>query len=216
ADATDQVDYSKTSDGSDEADAANDVENTADTPAAADHDGAAPRHGADTAEDDFADAPQSTGRSTGQESPNLVASSEANDNDVDRDRTGDGDSNSGSADKAPADTEQRESADSAPAGTVQRDNAVVQSDSAPVKPESAERRLSSFDEVVDGGFGIGSAQPIADGAQPLGHPVKGWHDLKSFVAPGEAGYDGGEPDVWFFNEDAARRAGFTPQGEHDA
>ncbi len=76
-----------------------------------------------------------------------------------------------------------------------------------------ERRISSFDEVRDGGFGIGSASPLDDGAQPLGHAVKGFRDSSTFLAPGGPGYDEAEPDVWFFNEEAARRAGFTPGGQ---
>ncbi|MDN5766763.1 MAG: hypothetical protein L0H96_06720 [Humibacillus sp.] len=76
-----------------------------------------------------------------------------------------------------------------------------------------QRRISSFDEVVDGGYGIGSARPIDDGAQPLAHEVKAWTDRKSFSAPGDEGYDGAEPDVWFYNEDAARRAGFSRDGD---
>ncbi|MEW1954281.1 hypothetical protein [Terrabacter sp. NPDC080008] len=87
-----------------------------------------------------------------------------------------------------------------------------ESDSAG-RQEAGSRRTSSFDEVVDGGFGLGSAAPIADGAQPMGHAVKATRDSRTFVAPGDAGYDDVEPDVWFYNEDAARRAGFNRQGE---
>lgn len=75
------------------------------------------------------------------------------------------------------------------------------------------RRVSGFDEVSDGGYGLGSAASIADGAQPLGHPVKAWHDRKSFVGPDDEGYDGSEPDVWFYSADAARRAGFSGPGD---
>lgn len=81
------------------------------------------------------------------------------------------------------------------------------------RQDARTRRTSSFDEVVDGGFGLGSAAPIADGAQPLGHAVKAQRDGRTFLAPGDAGYDELEPDVWFYNEDAARRAGFDRQGE---
>ena len=73
--------------------------------------------------------------------------------------------------------------------------------------------MSGFDEVVDGGFGLGSAAPIADGAQPLGHAVKGRREGTTFVGPDDAGYDDVEPDVWFYNEEAARRAGFHREGE---
>ncbi len=75
------------------------------------------------------------------------------------------------------------------------------------------RRMSGFDEVVDGGFGLGSAAPIADGAQPLGHAVKGRREGTTFLGPDDAGYDDVEPDVWFYNEEAARRAGFHREGE---
>ena len=75
------------------------------------------------------------------------------------------------------------------------------------------RRMSGFDEVVDGGFGLGSAAPIADGAQPLGHAVKGRREGTTFVGPDDPGYDDVEPDVWFYNEEAARRAGFRREGE---
>ncbi|EWT00443.1 hypothetical protein N865_15720 [Intrasporangium oryzae NRRL B-24470] len=75
------------------------------------------------------------------------------------------------------------------------------------------RRVSEFDEVVDGGYGIGSAAPIADGAQPLGHAVKARRDGMTYVLPEAPGYDDVEPDLWFYNEESARRAGFTPEGE---
>ncbi len=76
-----------------------------------------------------------------------------------------------------------------------------------------ERRISEYDEVRDGGYGMGSAAPLEDGAQPLGHAVKGYRESNTFVAPGEPGYDDAEPDVWFFNAEAARRAGFNPASE---
>jgi hypothetical protein len=76
-----------------------------------------------------------------------------------------------------------------------------------------ERRISGFEEVRDGGYGMGSAAPLDDGAQPLGHAIKGYRDSSTFIAPGGAGYDDAEPDVWFFNEEAARRAGFNPASE---
>ena len=71
-------------------------------------------------------------------------------------------------------------------------------------------RTSSLDEIRDGGYGVGSAAPIDDGAVPLGHPVKAWEDTKTFVAPGHEKYDEAEPHVWFADEHAAQRAGFRP------
>ncbi len=70
------------------------------------------------------------------------------------------------------------------------------------------RRVSEFHELRDGGYGVGSAAPLDDGAQPLDHPVQGYRDSMRFRAPGDAGYDSAEPDVWFYDEAAAERNGF--------
>ena len=72
---------------------------------------------------------------------------------------------------------------------------------------SASRRISAFEEIRDGGFGVGSAAPLEGGAQPLDHPVQGYHDM-TYRAPGDHGYDSAEPDVWFYDEGAAQRSGF--------
>ena len=32
----------------------------------------------------------------------------------------------------------------------------------------------------------------------------------TYRTPEASGYDSAEPDVWFYDEEAARRAGFTP------
>ncbi len=71
-------------------------------------------------------------------------------------------------------------------------------------------RTSSLDEIRDGGYGVGSAAPIDDGAVPLGHPVKAWEDTKTFVTPEHDAYGEAEPHVWFADEHAAQRAGFRP------
>jgi len=113
-------------------------------------------------------------------------------------------------DSTPADDdrgEHDEHDDEEPRGAAPTDTAWSVDDS------TSGRRMSSFDEVVDGGFGIGSAAPIADGAQPLGHAVKGRREGTTFLGPDDAGYDDVEPDVWFYNEEAARRAGFHREGE---
>ena len=70
------------------------------------------------------------------------------------------------------------------------------------------RRVSEFHELRDGGFGVGSAAPLEDGAQPLDHPVQARRDTMTFVLPGDPGYDSAEPDVWFYDEGAAERNGF--------
>lgn len=74
---------------------------------------------------------------------------------------------------------------------------------------SGGRRISDYDEVRDGGYGIGSAAPIEDGAQPLGHPVRAWEDTKTFRGGPEGDWER-EPDVWFMDEQAAGNAGFRP------
>ncbi len=70
------------------------------------------------------------------------------------------------------------------------------------------RRVSDLGEVRDGGYSVGSAATIDDGAMPFGHPVKGWEDTKSYVTPDHPRYDDAEPHVWFTDPDAAERAGF--------
>ena len=71
-----------------------------------------------------------------------------------------------------------------------------------------QRRVSGYDEVRDGGYGVGSAAPIEDGAQPLGHAVKGIRGSGTYLTPGSQGYEDVEPDVWFYDEQAARNAGY--------
>ena len=73
-----------------------------------------------------------------------------------------------------------------------------------------EPRTSSLDEIRDGGYGVGSAATIDDGAVPLGHPVKAWEDTKTFVTPDHAKYGEAEPHLWFSDAHAAQRAGFRP------
>jgi hypothetical protein len=72
----------------------------------------------------------------------------------------------------------------------------------------SDRRVSELGEVRDGGYSVGSAATIDDGAMPLGHPVKGWEDTKSYLTPDHPGYGDAEPHVWFTDPEAAERAGF--------
>lgn len=78
------------------------------------------------------------------------------------------------------------------------------------EPTAPGRRISDLSEVQDGGHGVGSAAPVWDGAQPLGHPIQAYRDTMSYRVPGAAGYDSAEPDVWFFDEWSAQRAGYHP------
>ena len=77
-----------------------------------------------------------------------------------------------------------------------------------MSPATEGRRISGFEELRDGGFGIGSAAPLDDGAQPLDHPVAAYRDTMTYRVPGDAGYDSAEPHVWFYDEGAAERSGF--------
>ena len=77
--------------------------------------------------------------------------------------------------------------------------------------EVAARIVAALD--VDGGYGIGSAAPLEGGVQPLGHDVKASRDGSTFLVPGDEGYDDAQADVWFYNEESARRAGFQRPGE---
>ena len=70
------------------------------------------------------------------------------------------------------------------------------------------RRASALEEVRDGGYGVGSAAIIDDGAIPLGHPVKAWEDTKTFVTPDHPSYADADPHLWFTDADAAQQAGF--------
>lgn len=69
-------------------------------------------------------------------------------------------------------------------------------------------RVSDLHEVVNGGFGIGSAAPISDGAQPLGHPIKANLDTKTYQDLHSPWYAQTRPDVWFLDVGFAERAGF--------
>lgn len=71
-----------------------------------------------------------------------------------------------------------------------------------------QRRVSELHEVVDGGFGIGSAAPIADGAQPLGHPIKADRSTRTYQDLHSPAYEEADPDVWFLDPGFAERAGF--------
>ena len=89
----------------------------------------------------------------------------------------------------------------------------VRTDSAPDSgsdsaSDSDGRRISALVEIRDGGYGVGSAAPLEDGAMPFGHPVKAWEDTKTRVLPEGAGYADVDPDVWFTDANAAESAGF--------
>ena len=67
--------------------------------------------------------------------------------------------------------------------------------------------------VRDGGYGVGSAAPLEEGAVPFGHPVKAWNDTRTFVDTDHPRYDDAEPHVWFTDPEAAQQAGFRRAGD---
>ena len=99
----------------------------------------------------------------------------------------------------------------ASASTVADDAASTDADDS--VDQALGRRVSEFHELRDGGYGVGSAAPLEDGAQPLDHAVQGYRDTMTFRSPGDAGYDSAEPDVWFYDEAAAERSGFRRSGD---
>lgn len=75
------------------------------------------------------------------------------------------------------------------------------------------RRIAGVGEIRDGGYGVGSAAPFPDGAMPQDHPVQAYHDTMTYRTEDSPGYDSTEPDVWFYDEFAAERAGFQRSQE---
>ncbi|MEO7069536.1 MAG: hypothetical protein ABI131_03495 [Nostocoides sp.] len=71
------------------------------------------------------------------------------------------------------------------------------------------RRISDLQEVSDGGYGVGSAATLDDRAMPLGHPIQAWEDTRTYLTPEHPAYDSADPHVWFHDEEAAQRAGFS-------
>lgn len=102
------------------------------------------------------------------------------------------------------------SSDSSGAGASDAGSSDAGSSDAGSADATDGRRTSSLEEVRDGGYGVGSAAPLDDGALPLGHPVKAWEDTMTFVVPAHPSYGDAEPHVWFLDADAAQNAGFTP------
>jgi uncharacterized membrane protein ArfC len=58
-------------------------------------------------------------------------------------------------------------------------------------------------------YGAGSANAGPDGAGPPGWLVKGRMDTKLYYTPDDPPYDAGVAQVWFIDEESAKRARFT-------
>ena len=68
--------------------------------------------------------------------------------------------------------------------------------------------VASIEEVPAGPYGRGSAAPGADGAGPAGWPIKGNVDSMLYHPPDSPAYTETIAEVWFFDEETAKAAGF--------
>jgi uncharacterized membrane protein ArfC len=62
-------------------------------------------------------------------------------------------------------------------------------------------------------YGPGSANSGPDGSGPPGWLVKGRMDTKLYYTPDDPTYDASVAQVWFIDEESAKRARFTPWRE---
>jgi allophanate hydrolase subunit 1 len=69
--------------------------------------------------------------------------------------------------------------------------------------------IAALADVPAGKFGAGSATPGAGGSGPQGWTIKGNEDSMLFHTPESPSYKRTIAEVWFFDEDTARKAGFT-------
>lgn len=68
--------------------------------------------------------------------------------------------------------------------------------------------VASIEEVPAGPYGRGSALPGADGGGPAGWPIKGNVDSMLYHPPDSPAYTETIAEVWFFDEETAKAAGF--------
>lgn len=68
--------------------------------------------------------------------------------------------------------------------------------------------VASIEEVPAGPYGRGSAAPGADGGGPAGWPIKGNVDSMLYHPPDSPAYTETIAEVWFFDEETAKAAGF--------
>lgn len=70
-------------------------------------------------------------------------------------------------------------------------------------------------EIPEGRFGKGSADPGDDGSGPEGWAIKGNENSMLFHTDDSPAYGRTKAEVWFQDEDAARKAGFTKWNERN-
>lgn len=78
----------------------------------------------------------------------------------------------------------------------------------PIAKESPTQKIPT---VPVAPYGPGSAQAEPGGGGPAGWLVKGHSETRLYYTPDDPTYDSTVPQVWFKNEEAALRAGFTPR-----
>jgi large subunit ribosomal protein L4 len=71
-----------------------------------------------------------------------------------------------------------------------------------------EEAPQATDEPQDAPYGEDSHEPLPDGGQPEGFPVKGNASSKLYHVPGSAFYKRTTAEVWFRSAEAAEAAGF--------
>ena len=77
-------------------------------------------------------------------------------------------------------------------------------------PTDIESRTTRIAVSPNAPYGPGSAQPGPDGRGPAGWSVKACSDTRLYYTPDNPGYAATAAQVWFRDEQAALRAGFTP------
>jgi large subunit ribosomal protein L4 len=75
--------------------------------------------------------------------------------------------------------------------------------------ESEAVALEQETAAEEGPYGPQSHEPLSDGSQPEGFPVKGNRDSMLYHVPGSSFYARTEAEVWFASADAAEAAGFS-------
>ena len=92
---------------------------------------------------------------------------------------------------------------------VTREVPITHSVSAGVSAGAAAAALvASLEDVGAGPSGMGSAKPNADGSGPVGWTVKGNVDSMLYHPTDSPAYSQTIAEVWFFDEETARAAGF--------
>jgi large subunit ribosomal protein L17 len=95
-----------------------------------------------------------------------------------------------------------------------RDLASESETAAKVAAEADE--AETVEALDEGPYGEGSHEPLEDGSEPEGYPIKGNADSMLYHEPDTQYYDQTEAEVWFATAEAAEAAGFSkPKSQQD-